>query len=105
MNKEELQTILDAAAQKGITEIPSSSEYRQLYPGHYRLESDPQIEDDLKQFLRADLAIASVFDDKMFYAGTGGSTVSLDLLIQWLLRRVNEKDSQTAADNLEQYLS
>jgi len=105
MNKEKLQTILDAAAQKGITEIPSTFEYRQLYPGHYRLESDPQIEDDLKQFLRADPAIASVFDDRMFYTGNGGTTVSLDNLIRWLFKRVNEKGSGTSADNLEKYLS
>lgn len=105
MNKEKLQTILDAAAQKGITEISPSFEYSYLYPGHHRLGSDPQITDELKQFLRADAAIASAFDDKMFYTGNGGNTVSLDLLIQWLLRRVKEKDSRTAADNLERYFS
>jgi len=105
MNKVKLQSRLDAAAQKGITEIPTSFEYGLLYPGHHRLKSDPQIEDDLKQFLRTDLAIASTFDDKMFYTGNGGTRISLDLLIQWLLKRVNEKDSRTAADNLEQYLA
>jgi len=105
MNKEKFRTILDAAVQKGITEIPSSFEHRQLYPGHRQLETEPQIEDDLKQFLRADTAISSVFDDKMFYTGNGGTTVPLSHLIQWLLKRVNEHDSKVAADNLERYLS
>lgn len=59
---------------------------------------------ELIEVLSKDTLISDIFDGKMLNTGSGGSSVSLDALVRWLVGESRIKDIDTTIGLLESYV-
>jgi len=107
MNSEKLRELLNRAVTAGLkkpTVEPNISETELGFRLKRLITTEDTIQNEILQFLINEPSF-DIFNNKMFYNGFGGSQVTLNTLMSWLLYSCDTNGVDKTIANLENYLS